>query len=277
MRLLPLALLVAAAVFALPGCTTGSSNSNSKPVSPSEPPTPSDESKRAYSAERAARLVDGALVRFTEDWQEAVAAEGGAQRAWLKNTGRLDIAAWLAFMPPEPGAKPERELVEWYLLRDEGAEKAVDADAARAAQRAGKPLYALKRRVWRLGDDDRATMAVDERLKGGPPLPVRPEDSAKVGAGEDRPPLSLLSDRTMATALYEWNLEVYDPDRADPFLGFYFDLEGSKAFPQASMPLGAGEKPRALPRKLRATAVIPDPDSAGGAKKMSAEAVRITK
>ncbi|MEK7465839.1 MAG: hypothetical protein AAB074_00370 [Planctomycetota bacterium] len=266
MRLLPLVLLLA-------GCTTG--NPDPEPSKP--PTTPGEDGQRAYSSERAARNVDAAMKRFTEDWQEAVATEGGGQRLWLKNSGRLDVAAWLAFMPPESGARPERELVEWYLVRDEAAEKAVDAEPGRAAQRAGKPLFALKRRVWRVGSDERATREVDERLKAGLPLGVREGDQAKVDAGDQRPPLSLLWDRTMATALYEWNLEVYDPDRADPFLGFYFDLEASKAFPQSSMPVGAGEKPRALPRKLRSTALIPDPDSAGGVKRMTSEASRISK
>lgn len=271
-------LTCAAAAFLLVGCTTGSTNSNSGGSGTVTPPvSASDEGKRAYSAQRTFERVDEALDRFAEDWQHAVVTEGGGQRAWLRNAGRLDVTAWVAFMPPEKGARPERELVEWYLVRDEVAEKAVDADPARAARRAGKPLYALKRRVWRLGDDDRATKAVEERLKAGVPLEVRPGDEAKVEAGKDRPPMSLLSDRAVATALYEWNLEVFDPDKDEPFLGFYFDLEASRVFPQASMPLGTGESPRALPRKLRATALIPDPDEAGGARRISMEAVRVAK
>ena len=275
MQLLPLALLVAAAAFLLSGCTADAPDSDSTPSKPIS--SPSDEAKRAYSSERAARNVDAAMERFTEDWQAALATEGGGQRLWLKNVGRLDVAAWIALIPPEPGARPERELVEWYLLRDESAEKAVDAEPGRAAQRAGKPLYELKRRVWRLSGDDGAANGLDERLKGGLPLEVRAGDATKPEAGKDRQPLTLIADRMMATALFEWNLDVYDPSQSDPFLGFYFDLEASKAFPQASMPLGAGENPRTLPRKLRATAVIPDPDAAGGAKRMAAEAARIAK
>jgi hypothetical protein len=266
MRLLSLALLIAATASFLPGCT-------SEPSNPDPKTPPPDDTPLAYSPVRAARLVDEALERFTQDWQDAIATDKGGQRALLKNAGRLDPAAWLTFAPLEAGARPERELVEWILVRDEAAEKTVDAGGA--ASRGGKPLYALNRRVWRLGEDDRATKAVDAALKRG--LPVEAPGDARVEAGKERPPLSLHSEQTMATALLEWNLEVFDPDQSDPFLGFYFDLGESRAFPQASMPLGAGEKPRALPRKLRATAVIPDPDSAGGAKKMSGEAVRIAK
>lgn len=261
------------------GCTStdpGTKDPETKP-----PPAASDEGKRAYSPERAAALAQDALDQFAKDWQDAVASETGGQRVWLKNGaqagGATDTALWIALLAPETGARPEREVVEWYLARDEAAEKAVDSDPARKAQRNGRPLYALRRRVWRLGDDERATHALEQRAAGGLPIAVKPGDDAKTEAGADRPPMVLLGDKVVATALLSWNIEVYDPDPKDPYIGRYFELENSKIFPESSMPVGAGASPRALPRKLRATAVLPDPDAADGMQRHWREAVRIAR
>lgn len=240
---------------------------------------PTGEAKRAYSPERAARLAEDALDQFARDWKEAVATETGGQRLWLANGeaagGAKDAAAWVVVMAPEPGARPERELVEWYLARDEAAEQLVDSDAAGAARRAGRPLYALKRRVWRIAGDERANQVLGERMAAGVPIAIRPGDEAKADAGAERPPMTVLGDKVLATALLSWNLEVYDPDPQDPYIGRYFELDASKVFPKSSMPVGAGNRPPALPRKLRATAVLPDPDRDGGTQGVMREAVRI--
>ena len=261
------------------GCTTNGSGPDDPPTKP--PGSTSDDGKRAYSPERAAGLAQDALDQFAKDWKDAVAPETGGQRLWLKNGaqagGATDTALWVALMAPESGARPEREVVEWYVARDEATEKAVDSDPARKALRKGRPLYALRRRIWRLGDDERATHALEKRVAGGLPISIQPGDDAKTEAGVDRPAMVLLGDKVVATALLSWNIEVYDPDPKDPYIGRYFELEDSKIFPESSMPVGNGASPRALPRKLRATAVLPDPDAADGTQSHLREAVRLAR
>ncbi|MCE9583132.1 MAG: hypothetical protein K8T20_11630 [Planctomycetes bacterium] len=282
MRHLPLLALFAA----LAGCTTDSGNGSSSSGSGSPGPA-----RTGWSVDRGAAAVDDGQARFAQDWQEAVVTEGGGQRLWLRNAvrpdvsgkpvgpddGALDVAGWIAFRAPEAGARPEREFVEWFTVRDEAAEKSVDAAPALAAKRDGRPLFALHRRVWRLGDVDAGMKVLDARLKSGVPIVVEPADSTPLESGKPRPALFLLSDKVMATGLVSWNIEVYDPDQKDPYLGFYFELDLSKAYPQASMPIGAAAPSPVLPRKLRVTGRVPDPDAKGCGRVVQREGLRTLK
>lgn len=266
--------LVALALVVFAGCAGDPEDKGEKPKDPptkktDPPPAP------AYSATRASDLVEKALDRFVLDWQEATDSAGGGQRLVLQNSASADASAWMAFRAPEKGAKPEQQLIEWYLERDEAAERLVDQTPALKAHRAGKPLLAVHRRVWRLGEGGFAML--EGRLKDGLPIATKPGDEAKVEPGKPRPPVSLATDEVVATALSAWNLEVYDPDRDDKFVGLFVQLESSKAFPPSAMPLGAGAKPADLPRKLRVTVVVPDADAASSERVMRREAPRLSK